>query len=57
MNEDLGDYMFHYNIHTKEWAAFLTSMFTSYRNGTIDKTQVIKNKDINKLIKTLNEKK
>lgn len=49
--DNLYDYFLHYNIYTKEWNAVSRDKANQYLNGTLDKKDVIKYKDIGDLIK------
>lgn len=49
--DNLYDYFFHFNIYTKEWNAVKRDVANQYLNGTLDRTQVKKSKNINDLIK------
>ena len=49
-NENLYDYLFHYNIYNKEWNAFRRELNDAYFNGTANENDVLKNKSINILI-------
>ncbi len=54
--ENLYDYLFHFNHHTGYWNAFRRSDNDKYFNGTLQSDVVIKNKDIDKIIKQLSKK-
>lgn len=49
--DNLYDYFLHYNIYTKEWNAVSRDKANQYLNGTLDKNEVIKYKNINDLIR------
>lgn len=51
--DNLYDYYLHFNIYTKEWNAFKRDVANQYLNGTLDKTQVKKSKNVNDLIKLI----
>lgn len=51
--DNLYDYYLHFNIYTKEWNAVKRDRSNQYLNGTLGEGEVLKNKDINQLIKVL----
>jgi hypothetical protein len=55
MPENLYDYYFHFNIYTDEWNAVKRTDAVEYLNGTLDKNSVLKNTNINNLIKYISK--
>lgn len=51
--DNLYDYYIHYNSFTDYWHAVKRGRTTEYHNGTLEEGEILKNKDINQLIKVL----
>ncbi len=54
---NLYDYFLHYNPYTKKWNAVKREIANQYLNGTLTDKEVIRDSDINILIKTISIKK
>jgi len=54
--DKLYDYYMHYNHFTGYWYAVKRGRTIEYHNGTLDSSEVLKNKDVNKLISYLSKK-
>lgn len=48
---NLYDWFLHYNHYTGYWNALKRDKSNQYLNGTLDDNDVLKNKDVNVLIK------
>ena len=55
--EELYDYYFHYNAYTGYWNAVKREKAIDYLNGKLGADEVLKNKDINNLIRFLSKPK
>ena len=55
--DNLYDYFIHYNPYTKKWNAVKRDKANQYLNGSLTDKEVIRNTDINELIKVLTIKK
>jgi len=53
-NENLDHFLLHYNIYKEEWVAFPRSKFSDYFNGKLKPKELVRDKDVNKLIEKLN---
>lgn len=53
--ENLYDYLFHYNIYTEEWNAFLRDDYNLYMGGLNQNVIVFRDKDMNKLIEKISQ--
>ena len=51
--EKIHDYLLHCNIYTGYWSAFKRDAQSDYFNGTLDKREIIQDKDYTKVIKKL----
>ena len=51
--ENLYDYLFHYNIYTHEWNAFLRDEHNLYMGVDNSGAIIYRDKDINKLIEKI----
>jgi hypothetical protein len=51
---DLYNWLFHYNHHTKLWNAFHRDDHAAYWNGTLQENNIYQHSDITMLLKTLN---
>lgn len=55
--DNLYGYFLHYNPYTKYWNAVSRDKANQYLNGTLKGDDVLKNKDVNKLIGYLSKNK
>lgn len=55
MHDNLYDYYFHFNIYTEEWNAVKRTQANEYLNGALKDNEVLKNTNINNLIKYLSK--
>lgn len=55
MHDNLYDYYFHFNIYKDEWNAVKRTQANEYLNGTLDEEEVLKNTNINNLIKYISK--
>lgn len=55
--DKLYDYFFHYNPYTGYWNAFRREKYPDYMNGKLKADEVLKNKDVNKLVSYLSKNK
>ena len=53
--DNLWDWYLHYNIYTEYWCAVKRSVSNEYMNGTLSENEVLKNKDVNNLIKYISK--
>lgn len=53
--ENLYGYYFHYNPFTKNWLALERNSLQDYHAGKIPEKAILKNKDVNVLIKFLSK--
>lgn len=51
--ENLYGYYFHYNPYTELWSAIDRNILQDYHAGKIKESEILKNKDVNVLIKFL----
>ncbi len=49
-NDDIYDYVFHFNIYTKQWAAIHREDYHTHLNGLPTKHRVIRSSSINTCI-------
>ncbi len=55
--ENIHDYLIHCNTYTEIWSAFKRDAQGDYFNGTLDKKEIIQDKDYNKVIEKLKKMK